>query len=102
MCNQAGAQVWVVILLQCHQHADDLSGDEGIVKALLRHRPQGEAAVHLQSSLRVGWFQQLHKLNIGIVDLGGQSDSSTLSEVDHKNIYGGVQRISEGVSQPQE
>lgn len=83
MCNQAEAQVWVVVQLQRHQHADDLSGDEGIVEALLRHRPQGEAAVHLQSSLRVGWLQQLHKLNIGIVELRRQSDSSTSSEADY-------------------
>lgn len=87
MCNQAGAQVRVVVLLQRHQQADDLSADEGIVKALLRHRPQGEAAVDLQSSRRVRWFQQLHKLNVGIVDLGRQSDSSTSSEVDYTTKY---------------
>ena len=50
---EAGAQLGVVVLLQHHQHTDNLSCDEGVIKALLGHRLQRESAVHLHCSLRV-------------------------------------------------
>lgn len=76
VCYEAGAQLWVVALLQRHQHAYDLSCDEGIIEALIGHRPQGEFAPWgLHCSLGVWWLQrlhELHELNVGIVDLHSQ------------------------------
>lgn len=69
MRHQTGAQLWVVVLLLRHQHADDLSCDEGVVEALLGRRLQREPAVNLHCSRRVRGLQQLHQLNVGIMDL---------------------------------
>ena len=72
MCYQVGAQLWVVVLLQRHQHADNLSGDEGVIETLLGHGLQRESAVHVYGGRRVARLQKLHKLNVGIMDLNSK------------------------------
>lgn len=72
VCYEVGAKLRVVVQLQHHQHADNLSCDEGVIKALFGHRLQRETAVHLHCSLRVRRLQQLHKLDICIMDLDSE------------------------------
>lgn len=70
VCYKTGPQLWVVVLLQGHQHTDNLSCDEGIIDALLGHRLKREPAVHLHGNVRICRLQQLHELSVGIVNLG--------------------------------
>lgn len=67
--HETGAQLRVLKVLCSHQHADDLPGDESVVKALLSSRLGWELAVHVQRPLGVRWLQHLHQFDVGVVHL---------------------------------
>lgn len=67
--HQTGSQLRVLKVFCGHQHADDLPGDESVVKALLSRWLGRELAVHVQRSLGVRRLQHLDEFNVGIVYL---------------------------------